>query len=58
MDEAVQNCIGVGGVPEYLIIPLILIGESLKFRPPGGIKLQTPISQLSLAEDNLLSLHI
>jgi len=27
-------------------------------RPHGGIKLQTPISQLSLAEDNLLSLHI
>jgi transposase InsO family protein len=26
-------------------------------RPHGGIKLQTPISQLSLAEDNLLSLH-
>ena len=27
-------------------------------RPHSGIKRQTPISQLSLAEDNLLSLHI
>jgi transposase InsO family protein len=26
-------------------------------RPHGGIKLQTPISQLNLAEDNLLRLH-
>lgn len=27
-------------------------------RPHGGIKLQTPISRLALAEDNLLRLHI
>ena len=27
-------------------------------RPHGGIKLQTPISRLGLAEDNLLTLHI
>jgi transposase InsO family protein len=27
-------------------------------RPHGGINLQTPISQLNLAEDNLLRLHI
>jgi transposase InsO family protein len=26
-------------------------------RPHGGIKLQTPISRLGLAEDNLLRLH-
>jgi uncharacterized membrane protein required for colicin V production len=31
VDEAVQNRVRVGWVPEHLIIPLILIGESLKF---------------------------
>jgi hypothetical protein len=31
MDDPVKNCVGDGGIPEHLIIPLILIGESLKF---------------------------
>ena len=38
VDEAVEDGVGVGGIPEYLMMPLILIGESLMFR------LLTPIT--------------
>jgi hypothetical protein len=32
VDEPVEDGIGNGGVPEHLMMPLILIGESLMYR--------------------------
>jgi hypothetical protein len=32
VNEAVEDGVGVGRIPEYLMMPLILIGESLMFR--------------------------
>ena len=32
VDEAVEDGVGVGRIPEYLMMPLILIGELLMFR--------------------------
>ena len=32
MDEAVEDGVGIGRVPEYHMMPLTLIGESLTLR--------------------------
>jgi hypothetical protein len=32
MDEAIEDGVGDGWIPEHLMMPLILIGESLMFR--------------------------